>query len=144
MDWHNIDLKDGHERSQFILDPYSFDTLLLELNCNATAISAETIRAHFERVMKARLEEAREIFKSNLENIRIQAMHERYADATAMMEKLVDSNNPKTAAEAKRWLCTGEVSLSEGSFITAVMHGNYAEAYRLADDDNAKLLEVFI
>lgn len=44
MDWKNVDLDDGYERDQNILDPYDFDTLLLEISCNVRDINPETIR----------------------------------------------------------------------------------------------------
>lgn len=34
MDWKNIDLASNYERNQTFLDGYSFETLLLEIDCN--------------------------------------------------------------------------------------------------------------
>lgn len=69
MNWNNIDLKSGYERSQNIIDPLNFDTLLLEISCNVRDINKETIKAQFETDLKNRIESAREVFNNNLENI---------------------------------------------------------------------------
>ncbi len=44
MNWQNVDLNSPSESSADILDPYSFDTLLLEIECNLTEITPETVR----------------------------------------------------------------------------------------------------
>lgn len=69
MDWNNINLKDNYERSQNIIDPLSFDTLLLEISCNVREINKETVLAQFETDLQNRIISAREIMLSNLDNI---------------------------------------------------------------------------
>lgn len=69
MNWQNVNLKDNYERDQNILDPYSFDTLLLEISCNLPEITEETIRKQFETSLKSKIDSAREIFNDNLQNI---------------------------------------------------------------------------
>ena len=69
MDWTNVNLDSSYERDQHIIDPLSFDTLLLEVSCNLPEINRETIRAQFETDLKSRIESAREILNDNLDNL---------------------------------------------------------------------------
>ncbi|MFT6879124.1 MAG: hypothetical protein ACJARG_000048 [Arcticibacterium sp.] len=69
MDWKNVDLENGYERDQCILDPYSFDTLLLEVSCNVKEINRETVRKQFEEILNSKIISAREVFENNLDNI---------------------------------------------------------------------------
>lgn len=79
IDWNNVDLNDNHQRNQNLLEPYDFDTLLLEINCNIKTenLNPETIKKHFDEVIRLRVEEAKEIFEANLDNIVKQAKNER-------------------------------------------------------------------
>ena len=77
MDWKNVDLEDGYERDQNILDPYDFDTLLLEITCNVRDINSETVKTQFETTLKSKIDSAREVFANNFENIIKQAIKER-------------------------------------------------------------------
>jgi len=77
MDYLNIDLSSVSEREQEILEGYSFDTLLLEINCNLTEINETTVRAQFELSLKSNITTAREIFNANLKNIVIHAVSQR-------------------------------------------------------------------
>ena len=77
MDWSSVDLTSEYERDSNLLDAYSFDTILLEINCNLKEINVETVTEQFERVLSANVEEARSIFYSNLNNIVKQAKKER-------------------------------------------------------------------
>jgi hypothetical protein len=69
MDWNNVNLKSQFERSQNIIDALSFDTLLLEISCNVREINKETVLDQFELDLKNKIESAREIMLSNLDNI---------------------------------------------------------------------------
>jgi hypothetical protein len=71
MNWKNVDLKSDYERSLYILDSYSFDTLLLEIACNIknTDINHETVLKQFETSLMSKINSAWEIFNSNLDNI---------------------------------------------------------------------------
>jgi len=73
IDWNNVNLKDSYERSRNILEPYSFDILLLEVECNLRDVNAATVTAQFESILQAKVAEAREIFAANLENIVVNA-----------------------------------------------------------------------
>ena len=77
MDWNNIDLGNGYERDQSILDSYSFDTLLLEVSCNVRIISEQTVRKQFEDSLRSKIESARDVFEANIKNIVLQAKNER-------------------------------------------------------------------
>lgn len=77
MDWNNIDLENGYERDQNIIDPLSSDTLLLEIECNLKSINRATVREQFETDLQSRIESAREIFEANLDNIVAYAQKER-------------------------------------------------------------------
>lgn len=67
-DWSNIDL-DSHQVEYAIIDPYTFDGLLLEINCNLPTISKESVMKQFEDALQSRITSAREIMQDNLENI---------------------------------------------------------------------------
>jgi len=71
IDWSNVNLKDGYERNQTILDGYTFDTLLTEINCNipSNKIDEKTVREQFETSLRDKVREARELFSDNLQNI---------------------------------------------------------------------------
>lgn len=77
MDWTNVDLKSNYERSQNILDSYSFETLLLEVSCNLPDINEATIKQQFETSLKNKIDSAREVFKDNLQNILQEAIEYR-------------------------------------------------------------------
>lgn len=68
MNWKNIDLN-SHERESNIIDPLTFDTLLLEISCNLPEINEATIRMQFEQDLQSRIDSAREVFNNNLKNI---------------------------------------------------------------------------
>ncbi len=76
-DWCNIDLESSYERSLNILDPYSFDALLLEITCNLPVINRETVIAQFEKELQSKISCARGAFETNLDNIVNQAIEER-------------------------------------------------------------------
>ena len=80
INWDNINLKDGYERNLNMLDPYDFDTLLLEVNCNLREINRETVAAQFNEVLESKIATARSIFKSNLDNIIKNAIEYREND----------------------------------------------------------------
>lgn len=79
MNWQNVDLNSTSEREQNILDPLSFDILLLEISCNIKTenLNAVEIEKHFLNTLKSKVEEAKEIFKDNLQNIVKQSIKER-------------------------------------------------------------------
>lgn len=77
MDWKNVNLKDGYERDQNILDGYSFETLLLEINCNLKEINRKTVEEQFLESLRFNIESAKEVFYNNIENIVTQAKEER-------------------------------------------------------------------
>ena len=76
IDWKNVDLK-SHEVNENILDPYSFRTLLLEVNCNLKEINKETILKQFNDELAMKVRVAKEIFADNLDNIVNHAKKER-------------------------------------------------------------------
>lgn len=69
IDWSNVDLKDAFQSSRNLIEGLTFDTLLLEINCNLREINAATVTAQFETDLRSRIDEAREIFRDNLNNI---------------------------------------------------------------------------
>lgn len=76
-DWDNVDLTNGLERDRNLIEKLTFDDLLLEIGCNLPEINADTVTAQFEEDLRTRIDEAREIFRANLENIVAQARKER-------------------------------------------------------------------
>jgi hypothetical protein len=79
MNWDNIDLESGSERDQNILDPINFDILLLEISTNIKTedLTAKEIKKHFLDKLRAQVDEAKDIFSNNLDNIVKQAIKER-------------------------------------------------------------------
>jgi hypothetical protein len=69
IDWGNIDLNSPYQRSLNLIDELTFDTLLLEINCNLWEINQETVRHQFEEDLNSRIEEAKSIFENNLQNL---------------------------------------------------------------------------
>ena len=76
MDWFNVNLN-SHEVDSYLIDPLTFSTLLLEINCNIRDINPATVTAQFEEDLQSRIEEARSVFKSNLKNIVKKAQSDR-------------------------------------------------------------------
>jgi hypothetical protein len=68
-DWNNIDMNSPYETSLNLVENLTFDTLLLELQCNCEKIDEQTVTAQFEEDLRSRIESAREIFQANLESI---------------------------------------------------------------------------
>jgi hypothetical protein len=77
MDWNNINLNSNYERAQDILDPYTSDTLLLEIACNLKEINRETVREQAMLSLKTKYETAIEIINANLDNFTAEALKER-------------------------------------------------------------------
>ena len=77
MDCKNVDLKDGYEREQNMLDGYNFDTLLLEIQCNLKEINRKTVEEQFLKVLRYKINDAKEIFYNNIDNIVSQAKEDR-------------------------------------------------------------------
>lgn len=77
IDWMDIDLDDNRERSLNIIEPLSFDALLLEIRCNIKDINSVTIREQFAADLQQRANEAWEVFDENLINIEQTAKKER-------------------------------------------------------------------
>jgi hypothetical protein len=69
MNWKNVNLESSYERAQNIIDPLSFDTLLLEIQCNLREINKDTVRKQFEEDLQSKIQSAREVFNNNLDNI---------------------------------------------------------------------------
>lgn len=78
-DWSNIDLNSASERAATILDPYDFETLLLEISTNfkEEEITAENVRKHALNVINQNRRTAIEILEANLQNIVKHAKEER-------------------------------------------------------------------
>lgn len=68
-DWNNIELDRPSERDLNIIDSYSFAHLLLEIDCNLKDINRETVSKHFYEILENRINESKEIFEANLDNI---------------------------------------------------------------------------
>ena len=79
MNRQNVNLEDGYERDQNILDPYNFNVLLLEISCNIRDenLNAEEITKHFNEILNSKIESAKKVFNDNLKNIVKQVKKER-------------------------------------------------------------------
>ena len=78
--WSNIDFSSAYETSLAIIDPYTFDGLLLEINCNLPKITSESVMKQFEDALQSRINSAREIMRDNLGNIVKHANEQRNQD----------------------------------------------------------------
>lgn len=77
MNWNNIDLNSPSESGANMLDPYNFDTLLLEVHCNLPVINRDTVKAQAMESIRSKYNTAIEILNSNLDNITAYAQKER-------------------------------------------------------------------
>ena len=77
MNWNNVNLEDNYERGQNIIDPLSFETLLLEVHCNIQDITIAAVRNQFEIDLQNRIKSARETFEANVKNITAKAKKEQ-------------------------------------------------------------------
>lgn len=76
-DWKNIDLNCNGERRLNIIEPLSFDTLLLEINCNLYDINEVSVTEQFLEDLNCRITDAKEVFFANLQNLVNHAKRER-------------------------------------------------------------------
>lgn len=69
--WHRVDLSSPAECDRAIVDPYTFNGLLLQLHCNVKAeeLTPEKIRETFEAELRGRMQCARETFEASLSEI---------------------------------------------------------------------------
>jgi len=77
MDWNNVDLSSPSERDANILEPLSFDILLLEVSCNVREINEQTVRAQFMESLNSKIESAKDVFEANIKNITKEAVRYR-------------------------------------------------------------------
>ena len=77
MDWNNVNLTEQYERDQPLVDPLSFETLLLEITCNIPDINQASVRAHFEYRLHQIVTTAREVYYANEMSIVNQALKEK-------------------------------------------------------------------
>jgi hypothetical protein len=75
--WSKIDLTQWYQRDLNMLDPYDFETLLLEISCNLRTINKYTVRAQAMESLKSRYQTAIEILNDNLDNIVSHAIRDR-------------------------------------------------------------------
>lgn len=76
QDWKNIDL-DSHEIDSSLIDDFTFEDLMLVINCNIPVINEETVRAEFMKLLDNKVEETKDVFECNLKNIVNYALKER-------------------------------------------------------------------
>ena len=69
INWENIDMSSPIERSINIIEPLTFETLLLEVACNLPHINKVQITKQFSEDMSRRIEEAWEVFRVNLDGL---------------------------------------------------------------------------
>lgn len=67
-DWTNIDL-DSWQISLNLIDGMTFSEFVLVADCNCPNITKAALRAQFEEDLQARIEDAREVFEHNLDNL---------------------------------------------------------------------------
>lgn len=77
MDWNHVDLNSGVEQDSNLIEPLTFRTLLLEIECNLPEITAQTIYDQFVEDLNSRVTEAWEVFRANQRNILEKALEYR-------------------------------------------------------------------
>lgn len=75
-DWKNIDL-DSHEIDSALIDEFTFEDLMLVINCNIKEINEQTVRKEFMELLANKVEETKDVFECNLKNIVKHAIKER-------------------------------------------------------------------
>lgn len=82
MDWKNVNLNDGYEADQNLLENYTFSTLLLEIHCNLKKeeLTPIQIKKHAREVIINKYFEAIEILEDNIDNIVNKAIKDRNED----------------------------------------------------------------
>jgi hypothetical protein len=76
-DWVNVDLNSICDRQLHLIEPLTFDILLLEIVCNLPVINEETVTAQFEEDLRTTINDARFVFNANLANITKYAQEQR-------------------------------------------------------------------
>jgi len=74
-----IDFKRPSETAQNLLEPISFDRLLLEIECNIKVITPHTVRVQFELDLREAVQSARDVFNANLPGLMNVAVSTRKA-----------------------------------------------------------------
>jgi len=76
MNWQNVNLNDSYEVDQNLLDPYNFNTLLLEISCNIkdSEITENTVREQAMLSIRQKYNAAIDILHDNLSNITAKAI----------------------------------------------------------------------
>jgi len=71
MTWNNVNMNSDYEKEQNIVDPYNFNALLLEIQCNIKKenITKENIIKQFNESLRNNLDGAKEVMESNIDNI---------------------------------------------------------------------------
>ncbi len=77
MNLNNVNLQDPNERFSNLIDPLTFNTLLLDIYLNVKEVNEESVRQQFKESLDSRCETAKEVFEMNLTNIIEQAKTER-------------------------------------------------------------------
>lgn len=67
----------GADRDKNILDPYSFDILLLEISCNLREINKAEIKKHFLAELERKAQDAKEYFNEHQDEILENALEYR-------------------------------------------------------------------
>jgi hypothetical protein len=67
-DWKNIDL-DSWEISLSLIDGLTFSEFVLDVDCSCPNITKAALRVQFEEELQSRIDDAREVFEHNLDNL---------------------------------------------------------------------------
>jgi|DEB0MinimDraft_3_1074331.scaffolds.fasta_scaffold37212_3 polynucleotide 5'-kinase involved in rRNA processing len=77
MNWENIDLSSGYERSRNVLDAINSDEILLCLEHNVRELTEKTIQAEFDEMLSRAVSSARDVFRANRANYLKSALSSR-------------------------------------------------------------------
>lgn len=73
----NWKLNDDLARYDKVLDPITFDEIIMTVRCNCRDINRETAIKTFKEILEMRLTDAKEIFERNIDEICNEIIKER-------------------------------------------------------------------
>lgn len=73
----NWKLNDDLFRLDNVLDPITFDEIIMTVRCNCRDVNRKTVIKTFKEILEMRLTDAKEIFERNIDKICNQVIKER-------------------------------------------------------------------
>lgn len=77
----NWKLNDDLSRFDSVLDPITFDEIIMTVRCNCRDVNRKTAIKTFKEILEMRLTDAKEIFERNIDEICNEVIKERNENA---------------------------------------------------------------